>query len=659
MRVIKSTLLVFITLFSSLTSLAQENVLLTIDGEEITKSEFERVYNKNNASSSSIDPKTPEEYLELFINFKLKVAEAKDLGMADEPSFKKELDGYVSDLAEPYLTDNAYNADLVKEAYNRMLVDVSASHIMVALKKGASPEDTVVAYNKAMAIYKEAKEGADFSQLAFEKSEDPSAKDNKGYLGYFTAFRMVYPFETAAYTTPEGGVTKPVKTSYGYHIIKVEGTREAMGELRTAHIFVKTNEKMSEAQMERAEGKINELYEKLKNGADFFDLARTYSEDNGSAKSGGVLPWFGAGRMVPNYEEAAAQLEKGNYSMPIQTPYGWHIIMLVDKKEIGSFEEEQVELEKKVQRDSRSAGSEKHFIQLLKTEYKVKTKEKVAYTITPLIDSTIFEAKWEGVPEEMEMKGTVLQWSDKTYLNRKEKRTLKDFAAYLQSSQQRQKAVSFEEYVKNKFTAFISNELLDYQKEVLPVKYPEYKALVAEYHDGILLFELMDQKVWTKASEDSAGLAAYYEAHKMENMWDQRIDASIYIFSNEEMESRIRPLIEQGATDSTILATANAKSSLGVTIWNGTYQKNDQKYLNSIDWTTGIKETQEDGDKRVVVRVNEVLEPAPMALDDAKGVYISGYQKFLEDKWIKELRSKFPFTVNQEVLSTVENNAGK
>ena len=325
----------FLFLAFSITAQKKDAVFIDFGDEQVTKSEFKRVYQKNN-SGEIISKSTVDEYLDLYINFKLKVKEAEAKGMDEDPAFISELKGYRKQLAQPYLTAEGILEELKKEAYERLQYDIKASHILVAVAEDAKPEDTLAAYRKALKIRKQLAGGEDFAQAAKVYSDDPSVKTNGGNLGYFTAFYMVYPFETAAYNTPEGELSKVVRSQFGYHILKVVDKREAVGNIKVAHILISNDKELSKT--DDPEGKIKEIYAKIKDGEDFGSLASQFSDDTRSASSGGQLPMFGVGRMVPEFEEVAFSLEEdGDVSEPFETPYGWHIVKRIEQAPIGSF----------------------------------------------------------------------------------------------------------------------------------------------------------------------------------------------------------------------------------------------------------------------------------------------------------------------------------
>ena len=329
----RSLILMVLTAMIASGLLAQESpVLLTIADEQVTLAEFERIYRKNN-NEASLNRQTPEEYLDLFINFKLKVKEAESLGMDTTTKFINELEGYRKQLAKPYLTDDETKEIMIQEAYQRSKLDINASHILIKLSEFATPEDTLAAYIKITEIRDRILSGEDFETVAKATSEDQSVNRNGGNLGYFTAFAMIYPFETIAYNTSVGEISMPFKTNYGYHILLIHDKRPARGQVKVAHIFVRNPEGMSEEQKKEAYEKTQMIYDSLQMGTDFAYMASTYSEDPSSARNGGETPWFGTGRMFPEFEDACFSIEeKGDINKPFKSMLGWHIIKLLDKK---------------------------------------------------------------------------------------------------------------------------------------------------------------------------------------------------------------------------------------------------------------------------------------------------------------------------------------
>ncbi|MCK5693593.1 MAG: peptidylprolyl isomerase, partial [Bacteroidales bacterium] len=389
-------LLVFATILATGLKGQGSPVLLTIGDEQVILEEFERIYQKNN-NESSLNRQDPEAYLELFINFKLKVNEAEALGMDTTAKFINELEGYRKQLAKPYLVDEEAKEAMMQEAYLWSKYDIRARHVLIRLPESPTPEDTLAAYDKIMEIRARIKSGEAFDVVAKATSEDASVHQNGGELNYFTVFSMVYPFEKMAYATPVGQLSMPFRTSYGYHIIMVVDKRPARGSIKVAHIFIRMPSETGEDEKKVAYEKVQMVYDSLQMGTEFGALAKRYSDDRASAQSGGEIPWFGTGRMIPDFEDACFAIEKkGDYSKPFKSFYGWHIVKLMDKKEIGSYEEMKPELQQKIDRSDRNTARTDNFIAKLKSEYQFSENREALQPVYQAVDSTLRMGIWKA-----------------------------------------------------------------------------------------------------------------------------------------------------------------------------------------------------------------------------------------------------------------------
>jgi len=469
-----------------------EKTLVTINNEKITIGDFKRVYEKNLDAIDTEESKSVANNLALYINYKLKVKEAYQLKLDTLPSYKIEIESYKNQLSEPYLQDTTFIADLVKNVYFRTKNEVKAKHILIRISKGFKPKDTLVSYNKIAAIRNRIINGEDFEKVAVETSEDSSAQDNlktgrkgnKGNLGYFSAFKMVASFEDAAYSTKVGAVSLPFRSKFGYHIITVDDFRTARGALETAHILVQDTTKIGET-------KITEVYAKLLKNEAFEGLVKEYSDDIASKAKGGKLNKFGTGRMVKPFEDAAFSLEnEGDFSKPFRTRFGWHIVKIVKQYPIGSFAEMKKELTAKVKRSSRMQMSETAVINKLKVDYVIVENEEA---------KNILNAKNIRVLPKDSLQKTIITINGKRITQEK-------FTNYIRN--RRNKSLSL------LFDMFKNHEILEYYKENLVHTEPEYAYVLKEYEDGLLLFELMQQKIWNKSSKDTLGLKTYFLENK-------------------------------------------------------------------------------------------------------------------------------------------------
>ncbi len=569
-----------ITCMITLSGFSQDDpVIMTIDGNPITKSEFLQIYLKNN-DNPQYDQASLDEYMELFKRFKLKVAEAEALGYDTIPSLKKELAGYQKTLARPYLIDSTKNEALVREAYERTLEEIHAAHILVRLESNASPEDTLKAYNRLLALKKRIENGESFEAVAKSKmgSEDPTVQKNGGDLGYFTAFQMVYQFEDAAYSTPVGQVSDPFRTRFGYHILKVIDRRPARGTMEAAHLMIAARSDASADEIKNAEAKINELYQMLEDGASFEELVSKYSDDPSSNGKNGVLPQFGTGtttRMVPEFTEAAFALkEDGEYSKPVQTDYGFHIIKRISWKDVDSFEDLKRGIEKKVAKDARSVKTQASFVNKLKKEYNFKSKSKKGLKwFYQNMDSTYLLGKFKAsdYPKNKVM-----------FIMDKQKFRGNEFAKYLENNHRAARKDDIKVMVDKQYKAWEEQAILDYEESKLAGKYPAYKALITEYHDGILLYEVMSDKVWNKAMRDTVGLKAFYENNKSNYQWGPRVDAEVYECNTMLVAQQTKKLLESDTLTSTqIVEAVNESSTLNTKFRKGKFDTTKTGFISA------------------------------------------------------------------------------
>jgi len=628
---------------------AEDPVLLKIDDKKVTRSEFETIFKKNN-KDTLITREDLDEYMELFINFKLKVIEAEELGKDTLPSFVNELKGYRDQLAAPYLVDKSTTDSLLQQAYDRMQYEVRASHMLVRVGPDASPEDTLKAYNKIAQIKKEVKKTPDnFEEIAKEKSEDPSAESNGGDLGYFTSLQMVYPFENLVYNTPVGEIGGPVRTKFGYHLVKVSDKRSARGEVKVAHIMVRSEEGDPQDVQESSKKRIDEVYQKLEDGEDFSELAKKYSDDRSSAAKGGMLPPFGAGKMVAEFEEAAFSIQNpGEIAGPVKSPYGWHIIKLIERIPLQSYDEMEKELERRISRDSRSNLSKNSFIDARKKEYGFVEDKRQLKPFYSELDSTYFKGAWTPSSKLSEANEVLFTLDGNEY-------TQNDFLRYLQSRMRPRRAdVDPESYVADSYENFVTKSIMDYEDSKLEEKYPEFKALMNEYRDGILLFDLTDEKVWSKAVKDTTGLEAFYEANKGQFMWEERADYEIYTVDDEETGKKVEKLLNKGKSMEAVKEKFSSDSALKLKVDKGLAQKNEVPVLFKVEWEEGVSDMINDEGQLKLVRINKIRDPEPKGFDEARGIITAAYQTKLEEDWVEELRAKHTIEVNREVLYTIK-----
>jgi len=607
-----------------------DDIILTIDGREISKAEFEYIYKKNNNNVfSEADKKSPKEYMDLFIDFKLKVIEAENLKMDTSKTFTTELAGYRKEVAAPYLTDTNYDEQLVREMYRRMTKEVDASHILLRLEPNASAAKEAEVLAKANSIRGEILAGKDFGEAAVEYSEDPSAKENKGHLGYFSAFMMVYPFENAAFETPVGEISEPVRSKFGYHLVKVNDMRDNKGEILVAQIMKAVPRDASAETRKAQKDKINAVYKQLQNGADFAELAKTESDDRQSAAKGGEMPWFAAGRIIPEFSDAAFAIKNtGDYTEPIETPFGYHIIKKLDERPIAPFDELKHEIEGRIKRDAERNNSSEHvFIAKLKENYQFAVNEENKAKLEDL-----------NIADIEQLNNDVLFSIDG------ENFTGADFSAWAKSKKiAKVSALSV-------FDQWTDDEILALEDAKLENKYPEFRFLMKEYHDGILLFNISQEKIWNFASQDSVGLQAFYEKNKENHLWEERFKGEIITCTSPEVHEQADNLFGAGMNVDEVRAHLNTNKEV-ITEESGAWERGENPIVDYYVWNG--PEPENFNSETVYVRGDKV-EPEPKNMNEARGLYISDYQKYLEEIWLKELHKKYKIKINKKLLKTVD-----
>jgi peptidyl-prolyl cis-trans isomerase SurA len=650
----KHFVLAVVALFSlSLTAQQKdlsEEVLFTVNQEQVTAEEFMKVYNKNRNIGEDIDPKTPREYLDLYINFKLKVQNAKALGMDTMPRFVNEFNQYRNQLAKPYLSDKAVNQELIQEAYNRGLYDVRASHIMLAVTPESDAIDTLKAYKKLVALKERIEKGESFEEIAKQYSQDSYSAVKGGDLGYFTVFSMVYPFENAAYNTPVGKMSNIVRSQYGYHLVKVTDKRKARGTVQVAHIFLVDNEQSTQDQKVTAEQKIKEIYQKLQSGADFATLAKQYSEDKSSAYAGGMIPEFGINKMFPEFEEQAFALKAvGDISAPFKTPVGWHIIQLKGKPEMPSMEDMSADLKRKIDRDSRSQQGRISIIKKLKKEYGFKEYPKNIDLAFSQVGKGYLTMNYDSEGHKHGSK-VMFEFEGEEY-------TVTDFLDWLELNQAKggKKLAALDVELEKAYKGFSEGALLEYEKAHLEEKHPEFRMLSREYYEGILLFDLTDKKVWRKSVSDTTGLQAFFEANKSNYKWTERYEVVFVNAASKKIAKKAMKALKKGESLEEINADLNKKSLLNVQTDTGTFELKDNKHLANFTLpASGFTEIKEVDDRYEFVYVVKTIPAGPKTLEEARGSVLSDYSTYLEKEWLKELKSTYAVEVNEEVLEQVE-----
>jgi peptidyl-prolyl cis-trans isomerase SurA len=627
-----------------------KEVLFTIDDKPYYTDEFARVYKKNLDLVKDESQKDLNQYLELFVGYKLKINKAYKLGLQDGTQYQNELKTYRNQLSKNYTTDSKVTNELVDEAYQRSLKEVRASHILIMVDENAAPADTLKAYRKIMDIRQKALAGEDFGTLAAQFSEDPSAKENKGDLGYFTAFRMVYAFENAAYKTPKGSISMPIRTRFGYHLVKVDDVRDNRGEITVAHIMIVSGPKDEDAKKAEAKTKIDDIYKKLQQGENFESLAKQFSEDKASAPKGGVLNQFGSGQLSSDvFEEKAFALQNpGDLTQPFQTQFGWHIVKLIAKHPVKTKEQMKPELENRVAKDERSRLIAKSQTEKLRKKYKIVNDKKMYAKVEKAVTDKFYEGSW-ALPTDMKpYEAKLFTIEGKAY-------PASDFLTFVSSQQKAGLTVKpVSKLTETIYEKYVDQQLNNYYNDNLEKEFPEFAAVMDEYRDGLLLFDLMEKEIWNKSKTDSIGLQKFYQAHRDNYMWKNRVDVVIVSSTKQDIIKNAQKMLKDGKTADAIKEKWNKNDVVEVMANAGTFEEGNQALPKDLKFKEGISEILFDGEHYFVVKVNKVIPAGAKTLEEARGRVINDYQQYLEDNWVKELKNEFTVKINQPAFENVK-----
>ncbi|MBL7818770.1 MAG: peptidylprolyl isomerase [Saprospiraceae bacterium] len=635
--------------FVATQSFGQQNdpVLFTVDGKPVQVSEFNYIYTKTNGTKADYSKASVMEYLDLYTKFKMKVARAREMKLDTIPTLQEELAGYRRQLADSYLTDREVSDKLVKELYDRMLKDISVSHILVKIEKN----DTLTAYNTIKAALADLGKGKSFEEVAKAVSQDETSKNNGGSIGYLTAMLPdgFYAFETAMYNTPIGKTSGIVRSPMGYHIIKVKAERPARGEIEAGHILIR-KQKEGVAQPD-AKKRIDDIYAQLKAGKEFGELAVSYTEDQGSQSRGGYLGFFGIGRYELGFEDAVFALAKdGDFSAPYESSIGWHIIRRMSKKGIEPFDVLKSRLKARVQRDSRYELARAAMVERIKVEGKftegvaardkfIATLDSSFLTYSYKLPDDLSTEKLFGFDKYITSVGEWTKWLSETAGNKR-----------INYSMQLNNNVA--EVAKKLYDEFVTEKALGYEELQLDKKYPDFKNLMREYEEGILLFEAIKQNVWDKASTDTVGLEKFFTNNAGRYNWDERASLIYYTISDSAKADslKIRKFAAKKSPQE-VLKKFNKKGEV-VKFREETVEKGKNKAIDPSVWKAGSVITG-GSDRLNFIKVEKILPKMPKALKEARGYVVADYQEYLEKEWMNELTAKYKVDIKQDVLNAL------
>ena len=651
---VQKFLLCFMLVFCLISFAQKKDILFSINDKPYYTDEFARIYKKNIDLVKDESQKDLKKYLELFVGYKLKVNKALKLGLDKNENYLTELKSNRSQLSKNYLTDSKVTQSLIDEAYSRLQKEVRASHILIMVDENAAPADTLAAYNKILEIRKKALAGEDFGKLAQENSQDTSAKESKGDLGYFSAFRMVYPFESGAFNTPKGQISMPVRTRFGYHLIKVNEIRPNRGEMLAAHIMLsKATEPSKESEVKT---KIDDIYKKIQQGESFATLAQQFSDDKSSSEKGGVLNKFASGQLSSDeFENVAFGLTKENpISKPFQSQYGWHIVKFIERFPVKSAPEMQQEVSAKISKDERSRKIINAVNSKLKKEYPVKTDDMVLAEAQKLLSAEYILGTWKTPESTPVYDKIIVSVGSKKVLAKKYVMFLSDQQRTFKDSKLPLKTIAEKSYDK-----FVEEQLNSFADENLENKFPEFANVVEEYKDGLLLFDLMEKEIWDKSKKDTIGLKAFFDKNKVNYKWKNRLEVSIASSTKKEIVEKAAAMLKDGKSAADIKKALNTDKNIEVMINEGTFEEGNATLPKNVTFKTGVTDIMQDKEYYFVTKVNKILPEASKTFEEAKGKTINDYQQYLEENWVSELKKEFSIKVNDDIFEKVKKEIQK
>lgn len=645
---LKSKLFIVILVLNSLTIISAQNkssdsIIFSIDDEVVYKSEFLSQYEKNNNSNYQNDSLSLSDYAELYLKFKLKVKAAKDKGFDTLPKFVKEYESYRKQLADKHISNGKVTDEMVQDIYHRMTNEVNASHILLNLEEDAAPADTLETYNTAIDLLKKIDEGENFQELAMKYSKDPSARMNKGSLGWFKAYKMVYPFETAAYALEVGEVSHPVRTQFGYHLIKKNDERPSKGKLIVAHIMKNLK---SQDSTYNAEKEINQIYQKVKDGEDFSDLAKQFSDHNPTASNGGKLSPFSVGDInSQEFGNVAFSLDKNDsISKPFKTQFGWHIVKYIDNIPVEPLDKIKPEVIKRIKTSDRSKRLIKNIKKDLMQKYDASINYEVLSLLENRIDESILKFKWTYDENENDKNEWILKIDEHEFM-------LDEFLEYIKNQQRSLDGKSISDKINTAIDKFSYAKLIQVHNQNLEKVSPDFSAEIKTYYEGLLLFEIMETQIWKPVQEDSLALKEYYEVNRNDFITKPKIDAILASSKSKKVAKKIKKELKQGQID---VLKQNYPLAIFQTL--NDIEIDDTALPKNIILQEDYTKIYNHNGQFICLYIKKVYPSENKKFEEVRGEIINTLQKNKENNWINQLKNKYDIYLNTDLIENLKTN---
>jgi len=651
-KAVSYTILLVILTLGNIGAQDTDPVLFSVEGDPVRVSEFKYIYSKTNGDKANFSEASLDEYLQLYIKFKLKVKKAKALKLDTIQELKRELDGYRRQLADSYLINKEVTEALTKEAYERMKQDVEVNHIFFQLPASANTEDINRVRDRALSVKDQLDKGATFSTLARSYSEDKSVRTNAGRIGYISALfpKGFYTLETAAYSLPLETVSEPIRTPNGWHLIRITDRRPARGQVEVAHILLRTQNQVKR----EVRAKIEDLQKQLQDGASFETLAKEHSEDQRTASKSGYIGYIGINQFQEPFEDAAFAIPAdGQISPIVESEIGMHLIKRISKKPLGTYAEEKSVIEALVKKDTRFEASKDALLENIKKNGNFQEFPIILERFIQTQNDTIFTFRWKA---PLRGKSQVLMILNDQKIN------MEEFYTFLASATRQRMRLSgttkVGDGIKSLYQDFVKDICLRYEEQQLEEKYPDFKSLMREYAEGILLFEVTKQHVWDKAAKDTSGLKAFYPQVKDKYNWAPKANITTYqipIRANAMLQSVREYAVNHNPAE--VKENFNFKD---LSFTESTIEQGKSPEAKSIEkWEPGylsIPRINRSAETYSFIKVESVTPSRPKTLSEAKGYIIADYQDFLEKEWVNLLRKEFDVKVNDAALNSMIKN---
>lgn len=670
---------------SSALSAQNESVVFVVNpavsnqmGQEVTYEEFKRQFLKNiNLEEHQVTAAEIDEYLQLYIRFKLKIQDAVEAGQNENSAYLQELAMYREQLARNYLYDREVTADLIEEAYDRMRSEVRVSHILIACPRGANAQTEAQAKGRIEEIYQQLKRNntaENFASLAETNSDDPGTKSAGGDLGWMTAMQVVYEFENYAYNTPEGDISPVFRTDFGYHILRVTAKRPNRGDIKVRHILIRVTAPGEEYD-DAALKKIEEIRAQIMSGqSSFEEMARNYSEDYNSRYNGGVMDYVNTPQYIGDpdrqkwVDQAFLLTEPGQISPVFRTNYGYHLVQLMDIKPMASFDQMRSYLKQQVQQNARSKVSIDALVNKVKKENNFTENKQAYQAFLSVLDSSFLQGSFQvdALPKSYTKDGKRFNLLDmELFRLGNDDYTVEDFALYLQTNRHAMNMDLAAAY-ETEYQSWVSQSCVENQNDHLDERSAEFRDIYQEYREGILMFNRMQELVWDKANNDSTGLAQFFGEHRNDYRWNDRYHVDIYYCSDAKMMKTVAKQVKKGIQADSLLRMHTKNNPLGFNYRMGYYQWSDTGLVpnpavlntlfsnESYRSQTGIIKLNQIGEDFVVVNLHGFLPAGPKELSECRGPVTSRYQEELEQRWMDDLESRYEVSINYETVEALK-----